>query len=103
MSNHNIFPSFDDIPEPSDDELYVLTAEDYLASLTHFDEASIGQREGMVAHIDVQHEIDAQVALINELVEDFNRFADEGTAAAIEEAKHDLGWMLVDKNNLPPV
>lgn len=97
MTNYDAFPQ-----EPSEDELVLLTAEEYLSALSEGDQAAAEARRDYVNRTDLVHEIDAQVALINELAEDFNTHPDENTDLAIQEAKRDLGHMLVDKGNLPP-
>jgi hypothetical protein len=91
---------FDKIPDPSDDEMYLLTAEEFLESAGK--DATDEERKANVARLDLEHEIQAQTELIDDLVDQYSRTHDESVADAIEAAKIDLGRMLVDRLNLPP-
>lgn len=90
------------IPEPDESVLYLLTAEEYLGSIGPLDEEEMAARHAETTRTDLEHEIDAQIGLIDELVAQYTEKPDEGLAQAIEEAKMDLGHMLVDKGSLPP-
>lgn len=92
---------FDDIPEPTEEELTLLTAEEYLAALGQGDDPEEAARRLGVQRADLLSEIDGQVALIEDLIDDYHTRPDEGLAFAIEEAKIALGNMLVEKGDLP--
>ncbi|MFZ1324361.1 MAG: hypothetical protein WAQ57_04360 [Candidatus Saccharimonadales bacterium] len=93
----------DSFPEPTEDDMILLTAEEYLEAIGQGDDPEQAARRLGVAKTDLLSEIDGQIALIDSLVDDYNIRPDEGLAAAIEEAKIMLGHMLVDKGNLPGV
>ena len=93
---------FDSFPQPTDEELILLTAEEYLDSISMGESSEDTARQMGIQRTDLLHEIDAQEALIHELVDYYKIKPDTELASAIEEAKLMLGNMLVDKGNLPP-
>ena len=92
---------FDSYPEPSQDELTLLTAEEYIYAIGQGHDPDETARKFGVDSADLLSEIEGQLTLIDELVSDFNIRPDAGLDLAIEDAKLDLGHMLVDKGNLP--
>jgi len=93
---------FDSFPQPTDEELILLIAEEYLDSISMGESSEDTARQMGIQRTDLLNEINAQQALIDELVQEYNVSPDDGLAYAIEEAKLMLGNMLVDKGNLPP-
>lgn len=93
---------FDSFPQPTDEDLALITAQEYLDALEMGESAEDVARQFGVVQLDLLHEIDAQEALIHELVDYYKIKPDAELASAIEEAKLMLGNMLVDKGNLPP-
>jgi hypothetical protein len=93
---------FDSFPQPTYEELTLLTAEEYLDSISMGESSEDAARQMGIQRTDLLNEINAQQALIDELVQEYNVSPDDGLAYAIEEAKLMLGNMLVDKGNLPP-
>ena len=93
---------FDEIPEPTEEELTRLTAEEYLDAIGEGDDPKEAARMLGVRRADLLSEIEGQVVVIGELIDDYHTRPDEGLAIAIEEAKIALGDMLVEKGDLPP-
>lgn len=88
--------------DPTDRELILNTAEEWLSAIGADDVASREAQEAWVSRTDLRFEIKAQEELIDDLIAQYEEHPDEGTAQAIEEAKFDLGSMLVDRLNQPP-
>lgn len=88
----------DSLPDPDYDEMLLLTADEYrnVLAVDGEDEA----RRRFAFNRDLQHEIDAQNVVINELIEDYAITDDSALPEKIEQAKRELGHMLVDKLNL---
>jgi|GEM_PF-2918089 len=93
---------FDSFPQPTDEELILLTAEEYLDSISKGVSSEDSARQMGIQRTDLLNEINAQQALIDDLVYEYSVNPDDGLDLAIEEAKLMLGYMLVDKGNLPP-
>lgn len=93
---------FDSFPQPTEEELILLTAEEYLDSISMGESPEDTARQMGIQQTDLLNEINAQQALIDDLVQEYYASPDDGLAYAIEEAKLMLGKMLVNKGNLPP-
>jgi hypothetical protein len=93
---------FESLPDPTEDDLYKITADEYLESIGIGATEDSERRRKNTYRMDLDSELAGQIEHIDGLVQDYAMKKDKGLEDAIEEAKIDLGRILVDRLNQPP-